>query len=404
MSSLVSELARLVGKRFHFGMPKYLPSLIALNLSLATLNSLDAVAADSGHTLVYVGTYTGGKSQGIYAFRFDAATGAVAPLGLAAETKNPSFLDTDASGRFLYAVGELGEFRGAKTGVVSAFAIDRETGKLRLLNQASSGGEGPCHVVVDRTGRWVFVANYGGGSVAMLPVRADGHLGEPAAFFQHQGSSVNPQRQKEPHAHGVTLSPDQRFLFVPDLGLDRVMVYRFDAVVGTLAPAELPYAVVSSGAGPRHFAFHPNGQFAYAINELDSTVTGFAYNAERGSLSQIGSVSTLPRGFTGQSSTAEIQVHPSGKFLYGSNRGHDSIAVFSVTPRDGAIKAVECVPTGGKTPRNFAIDPSGRWLWAANQGSDNIVLFSIDSATGRLRPTGTMSEVGAPVCVRFIAP
>ncbi len=385
-------------------MSKYLPSLLALNIAIGAVSALDVLADDSQHTLVYVGTYTGGKSQGIYAFRFDAESGAVTPLGLAAETKNPSFLDADGAGRFLYAVGELGEFRGAKTGAVSAFAIDRETGKLRLLNQASSGGEGPCHVVVDRTGRWVFVANYGGGSVAMLPVGTEGQVGEPAAFFQHQGSSVHPQRQQRPHAHGVTLSPDQRFLFVPDLGLDRVMVYRFDAAAGTLTRAELPYAVVPTGAGPRHFTFHPNGQFAYAINELDSTVTGFAYHAERGSLSQLKSVSTLPKNFTGQSTTAEIEVHPNGKFLYGSNRGHDSLAVFSITPRNGAIKAVERVPTGGKTPRNFAIDPSGRWLWAANQGSDNVVLFRIDTATGRLTPAGTVLEVGAPVCVKFLRP
>lgn len=385
-------------------IPRFtLTAMIAAHaIAAVTLPAL-AAPADSGKSLVFVGTYTGGKSQGIYSFRFDAGSGETTSLGLAAEVKNPSFLATAPTGRFLYAVGELGEFRGVRTGAVSAFAIERESGKLRLLNQASSGGEGPCHIAVDRAGRWVFVANYGGGSVAMLPVRGDGQVGEPAAFFQHRGSSVNPQRQQGPHAHGVTLSPDERFLFVPDLGLDQVMAYRFDAAAGTLAPAELPFAVVPTGAGPRHFAFHPNGQFAYSINELGSTVTVFAYNPERGSLSQLKSVSTLPPKFAGQSTTAEIAVHPSGKFLYASNRGHDSIAVFEVTPRTGALKAAGHVPSGGKTPRNFAIDPTGRWLWAANQDSHSVVLFRIDPKTGGLAAAGTVLEVGSPVCVTFVA-
>ncbi len=359
-----------------------------------------APAAD--RLLVFIGTYTSGKSQGIYSFRFNAGSGEVTPLGLAAEVKNPSFLDADPTGRFLYAVGEFGEFRGTRTGAVTVFAVERESGKLRLLNQVASGGEGPCHVAVDRTGRWVLVANYGGGSVALLPVKPDGQLGEPAALVQHEGASVHPQRQRGPHAHGVTLSPDQRFVFVPDLGLDKVMAYRFDAAAGTLRPAELPYAALPPGAGPRHFTFHPNGQFAFAINELNSTVTAFAYDAAHGALSQLKSVSTLPRGFAGESTTAEIEVHPNGRFLYASNRGHDSLAIFEVTPRTGALRSLDQVPTGGRTPRNFALDPSGRWLWAANQGSDNVILFRVDSQTGGLTASGTVLEVGSPVCVEFV--
>ncbi len=383
-------------------MWKTLTGWLALASMSLGLTPTCSATDDANRWLVFVGTYTGGKSQGIYAFRFHAGSGEVSPLGLAAEAKNPSFLDTDPTGRFLYAVGEQGEFRGVKTGAVSAFAVERETGKLRLLNQVSSGGEGPCHVAVDRTGRWVFVANYGGGSMAMLPVRPDGHLGEPAALFQHQGSSVHPQRQQRPHAHGVTLSPDQRFLFVPDLGLDKVMAYRFAAAAGTLQPAPIPFAALPPGAGPRHFTFHPGGLFAFAINELNSTVTSFAYDAERGSLSQLKSVSTLPRDFTGPNTTAEIEVHPNGRFLYASNRGHDSLVVFEVTPRTGALRAAGHGPTGGKTPRNFALEPGGRWLWAANQGSDNIVLFRVNPETGKLTPSGTVLEVGSPVCVEFL--
>lgn len=377
--------------------------LTRASLLLMTLISTAAPHADVPTYLVFVGTYTGAGSQGIYSFRFDATTGQATPLGLAAETVHPTFLDLHPGGRFLYAVGETGSFEGKPAGSVSAFEIDRDTGRLTRLNAASTVGTGPCHLVVDRTGRNVLVANYGGGSVAVLPIDASGRVGEATAFVQHQGSSVNPRRQQGPHAHGVTLSPDQRFVFVPDLGLDRILAYRFDAARGSLTPAEIPYAATQPGAGPRHFVFHPNGKSAFVINELDSTITTYTYDATRGSLSRLGTVSTLPRGFTGASTTAEIEIHPSGKFLYGSNRGHDSLALFSVTPATGRLARVEITSTGGKTPRNFAIDPTGRWLWAANQDSNRIGIFAIDPATGRLKPTETALEVGAPVCVKFLA-
>jgi 6-phosphogluconolactonase len=256
---------------------------------------------------------------------------------------------------------------------------------------------------VDKTGRNVLVANYGSGSVACLPVKEDGRLAEASAFIQHTGSSVNPQRQQGPHAHSVNMSPDNRFAMVADLGLDEVLVYRFDPVKGSLAANDPPFAKVKPGSGPRHFAFHPGGKFAYVINELASTVTALAYDARRGILSEVQTVSTLPPGFTGTSTTAEVQVHPSGKFLYGSNRGHDSIAVFGIDARKGTLTPIEHVPTQGKTPRNFGIDPTGSYLLAANQSSDNVVVFRIDPQTGRLTPTGQVLEVGIPVCVKFVA-
>jgi 6-phosphogluconolactonase len=353
--------------------------------------------------LVYVGTYTGPQSKGVYAYRFDSRTSRLTPLGLAAETMNPSFLAVDPSGRFLYAVNEVGEFAGQKGGAVSAFAIDRKTGKLRFVNQVSSRGSGPCHVSLDKTAKHVLVANYGGGSVAVFPVLADGGLGEASAFVEHQGGSVNPERQERPHAHAIETSPDNRFVLAADLGLDRLLVYRFDAARGTLTPNDPPAAPVSPGAGPRHFAFAPNGMFIYVINEIGSSVTGFSYDAARGALQELQTISTLPADFQGQNDDAEVAVHPSGKFLYASNRGHDSIAVFAIDAQKGTLSPIEHVPTQGKTPRNFAIDPTGLHLIAANQNSNSLVVFQIDPQTGRLKGTGQVIEAPSPVCVTFVA-
>jgi 6-phosphogluconolactonase len=352
--------------------------------------------------MVYIGTYTQGKSKGIYLFRMDPASGQLTPAGLAAETVNPSFLAIAPNHRFLYAVNEIGEFGGTSSGAVSAFAIEPTTGKLTLLNQESSRGSGPCHLIVDRQGKNVLVANYGGGSVAVLPIRPDGRLGPATAFIQHQGSSVNPQRQKEPHAHSMNLDAANRFAFAADLGLDKVLIYRFDPNQGTLAPNDPAAAAVAPGAGPRHFAFHPSGRWAYVINEIDSTVTAFSYDAKTGALKSVQTISTLPERFTGNSSTAEIQVHPSGKFLYGSNRGDDSLAIFRIDPDTGRLTSVGRQPTQGKTPRGFGIDPTGTFLLAANQDSDSVVVFRIDPETGELRPTGQVVEVPKPVCVQFM--
>jgi 6-phosphogluconolactonase len=381
----------------------YLLSICSLALPLLTSAARAAESAQTkGELFVYVGTYTGPTSKGIYAYRFDAA-GRLTPLGLVAESVNPSFLAVDPSRRFLYAVNEISNFGGQKSGAVSAFAIDRGTGKLTFLNQVSSRGAGPCHVGLDKTGKYVLVADYEAGSVAVFPVLADGRLGEASAFVQHQGHGVNPERQEGPHAHSIALSPDNRFALAADLGLDELLVYRFDATQGSLAANRPPFAKVHPGAGPRHFDFSPSGKFVYLINEMGSTVTAFSYDAARGALRELQTISTLPKDFKGQSDAAEVQVHPSGKFLYGSNRGHDSIAVFAIDARNGTLAPAEHVLTQGKTPRNFAIDPTGSYLFAANQDSNNIVVFRIDSQTGHLTPTGQVLEVSSPVCVTFAA-
>ena len=353
--------------------------------------------------LVYIGTNTGNgsKSQGIYLYRFSEATGKLTPLGLAAKSDNPGFLALDPTHRYLYSVNEIGDYQGKTTGSLSAFAIDRPTGKLTPLNIVDSGGSGPTHLAVDKTGGWVLAANYGAGSVALFPILADGRLGKARVVLPHTGHSVNPERQKEPHAHSIYVSPDNRFVVSADLGTDQIYVYRFDASTGTLTPNQPPYATVAPGSGPRHFAFSANSKFAYVIQEMASTITAFSYDAEHGHLKSLQMLSTLPADFKGSSTCAEIFIHPNGKFLYGSNRGHDSIAVFSIDPIKGTLAPVEYVSTQGKTPRNFGIDPTGRYLIAANQDSNSLVVFRIDPNTGRLTPTGQKEETPTPICVVF---
>jgi 6-phosphogluconolactonase len=374
-------------------------SLLLLCLAL-TLWSVTSAAARE--FFVYFGTYTGGMSKGIYVSRFDADSGRLSEAELAAETRNPSFLAAHPSGRFLYAVGELNDFQGKRAGAVSAFALDGKTGRLSLLNQQASGGLGPCHLALDSKGRCVLVANYGSGSVAALPVQPDGHLGEAASTIQHAGSSVNPQRQAGPHAHHIVTDRRDRHALVCDLGLDQVRVYGLEAKSGRLLPNEPAFGSVAPGAGPRHLAFSPNGKFAYVINEMGSSITVFGYDGRWGALKGLQTVSTLPASFTGNSSCAEIEVHPTGKFVLGSNRGHDSIAVFAVHERSGELTLVEHASTQGKTPRHFTIDPTGRWLLAENQGSDSVVVFEIDGRTGRLRGTGRSISVESPVCAVFV--
>lgn len=369
----------------------------------AGLLAAQPAAREKPQTLAYIGTYTGPKSQGIYAFRVDPRSGAASPLGCVAQAVHPSFLALHPSGKFLYAVSEVSRFADSQGGAVAAFAVDPATGALKLLNQQSSGGAGPCHLNVDKTGRHVLVANYSGGSVAVLPIRADGSLGEAAAVIRHSGSSAHPQRQRQPHAHSVNLSPDNRHALVADLGTDRVMVYRFAADRGSLEPAAIPSVALPPGSGPRHLAFHPDGRRVFVINELLSTLTLLDYDPDQGRLTPVQTLSTLPENFSGENTTAEVVVHPGGRFVYGSNRGHDSIAVFAFDPAAGdQLKLVEHAATQGRTPRNFALDPAGQYLWAANQGSDTVVIFRVDSASGRLRPTGQVLSVGAPVCVRFL--
>jgi 6-phosphogluconolactonase len=353
--------------------------------------------------LMYVGTYTGKGSEGIYAFRFDPATGESDAIGLAAATDHPSFLAADQDGRFLYAVNELATFDGELTGAVSVFGIDRESGKLNLLQQVSSLGEEPAHVSLDTTARFLMVANYSGGNVAVFPIAEDGRLGPNSAFVQDVGSSVDPERQAGPHAHFIQTANDNRFAIVADLGLDQLLVHRFDAATGSLTPGSPGSVALDPGAGPRHAAFAPSGKFVYVVNELASTVMVFAYEPGTGVLRSMQTIPTLRGEFAGTNTAAGIGVDAEGRFLYVSNRGDDSIAVFSIDPDDGTLKSLEWVPSGGRTPRHFAIDPSGRWLFAANQGSNTINLQRIDPESGRLTPTDRSLAVVSPVCVRFVS-
>jgi 6-phosphogluconolactonase len=377
-------------------------SLIAVSMVASLAIAAEQKQATSGHLRIYIGTYTSAPSQGINVGQLDLADGGLKLEGVAAETKNPSFLAVHPNRRFLYAVGEIADFAGKRTGAVSAFRIVPATGRLELLNQQSSGGAGPCHVTVDPTGRNVLAANYSGGSVSVLPIRKDGTLGAATAFVQHEGSGADPRRQQGPHAHSINLDAANRFAFAADLGLDKIMIYRFDPAAGTLNANDPAWAAVAPGSGPRHFAFHPSAKFAYVINELKSTLTAFRYEAARGALDELQTLSTLPAGPVEGNTTAEVQVHPSGKFVYGSNRGHDSIAVFAVDAASGQLKPVEHESTQGKTPRNFGIDPTGQFLLACNQGSNSIVGFRIDQQTGELTPTGQKLDVPSPVCVKFM--
>jgi 6-phosphogluconolactonase len=354
--------------------------------------------------LVYVGTYTSGKSEGIYLFRLNLASGELQRVATTREVKDPSYLAIAPSRRYLYAVNELEEFAGKKSGALSAFAVDQRSGELRLLNQQPSMGGAPCYLVVDRTGRFVLVANYVGGNVAVLPVNADGSLGEATDLKQDAGSSINAERQEGPHAHCIVLDPANRFAYACDLGTDKIMSYRFDARRGKLIPNPRPWVKVKAGAGPRHLTFHPTGDYAYVISELHATVTAFAHDSAAGDLRELQTIPTLPAGFTGENTSADIHVSPDGSFLYCSNRGHDSIAAFEINPRTGKLTFIAHEPTGGKTPRNFAIDPTGAFVLVANQHSDNIVTFRRDAKTGRLSDTGQVAEVPSPVCLKFTTP
>jgi 6-phosphogluconolactonase len=365
-------------------------AIIAMFAGVAANNSADG-------SLVYFGTYTDAKSQGIYVSRFDSLTGRLSVPELAATTPNPSFLAVHPGGHCIYAVNEAGD-----AGAVSAFAIDAGTGKLTLLNRQGSGGSGPCHLAVDVIGRCLLVANYNSGSIAALPIHADGSLGEATTTIQHTGSSVNPARQAGPHAHFICPSPDDRFALNCDLGLDKVFVYRLDADAARLSPGDPPFATVAPGSGPRHLTFSPDGKFVYVINEMGGTINVFSYNAANAALADVQTISTLPRDFSGKNTAAEIALHPSGKFLYASDRGDDSIAVFAVDRNSGGLTLVEHQSTQGRTPRHFVIDPTGHWLLAENQASDLVVVFALDPDTGKLNPTGQTLAIGAPVCAVFV--
>jgi 6-phosphogluconolactonase len=374
---------------------------IVLAAMAAHLFSMQAAENTSAaERLVYFGTYTSGKSQGIYVAPFNAATGKLGTPELAATARNPSFVALHPNKRFLYAVGETGD--GKKSGTVSAFAIDAATGKLLFLNTESSGGGGPCHLSVDAAGRCVLVANYGSGSIAALPILNDGRLGPAGSVVQHRGSSVNPQRQAGPHAHFIAPDPRNRFMLCCDLGLDQVLAYKLVPGKAQLIPNGVPFFAVTPGSGPRHFAFDPKGRFAYIINEMGCTLTATKYDDKKGTFAEVQTVSTLANDFKGKSSCAEVQVHPNGKFVYASNRGEDTIAIFSADTKTGELTASGRVPSGGKTPRHFTLDPTGAWLIAEHQDSNNITVFAVDKVTGALSSTGQSLELGAPVCAVFL--
>jgi 6-phosphogluconolactonase len=371
---------------------------IILGGGIAMSAADDAAPANLPKTeLVYVGSGT----KDIRVYRMDLDTGALTPTGDATPIAHPSFLTLSPDHRFLYSVTEGGSKNSSS---VSAFSLDRQSGKLAFINTQPSGGAGPCHVAVDATGKAVLAANYSSGSMAVFPVKEGGALGEMSAFFQGHGSGVNPERQEGPHAHCVTIDPGNRFALLCDLGQDKVFVFKFDATNGSITPNDPPFASVKPGSGPRHITFHPNGRFAYLINEMASTLTAFEYDAGRGTLREFQTESTLPAGYTTPSTAAEVAVHPSGKFLYGSNRGHDSIVEFAVDGATGRLTLVGWCPTQGKTPRNFEIDPTGAFLLAANQDSNTIIVFRIDPNTGALAPAGQKIEVDTPMCVKSFIP
>lgn len=351
-----------------------------------------ARAAEDAKVLAYFGTYTGGKSQGIYAADFDQATGQLGEPRLVAKTTQPSFLALHPNGKNLYACNETDNFEGQKAGAITAFAINAD-GSLQELNQMTSSGAAPCHLVVDKTGKNVLCANYTGGNVCVYSLKANGALDKQTALMQHQGPRI--------HAHSINLDAANRLAFAADLGLDKVLIYKFDADKGTLTPNDPPAGICPKGGGPRHFAFHPSGKFAYACEETSSAVTAFTYDADKGSLTELHTISTLPTKVEGNS-TAEVQVHRSGKFVYVSNRGHNSIAIFKVDPATGKLTAAGHQGKDIKIPRNFGIDPSGEWMVVCSQDDDHVNVFSVDQNSGALEPTDVRIEVGSPVCVKFL--
>lgn len=358
---------------------------------------VSVLSLSAGEVPVYFGTYTrGGESKGIQVSTFDDEAGTLTSPVLAIEADNPSFLAFAPSGKTLYAVSEISGEGGA--GRVSAYRVTGG-GKLEWINQQSSGGAGPCHVSVSPDGRMLALANYSGGSVASFRLTDSGALSEVVSFIQHAGSSVNPKRQKGPHAHSINFSPDNRFAYAADLGVDKIFIYSVDPSTGGIAPAG--ETMVEAGSGPRHFAFRPDGKFAYLINELTLKMKAFAVDRDSGLLTGIQSLSTLPDGASPEGSTAEVVCHPSGRFLYGSNRGHDSIVVYGIDAETGKLKYRENEPIRGKTPRNFAVSPCGKWLLAAGQQSGNVTVFSVDQETGELTFHGSEIKVGSPVCIRF---
>lgn len=374
-------------------------SVLIVCLGLAAFGNGSRVLA--AEYRVFVGTYTGKESRGIYSFSLDASKERIGALGLAAEAENPSFLAIHPNRRFLYAVNEVNEFDGEASGAVVAYQI-RPDGSLLFLNQAATGGGAPCHLVVEATGNFLLVANYNGGSVSVFRLGGDGLIGERTELVQHLGSGKHPRRQRRPHAHSVNLDVGNRYVAVADLGVDKVFVYPLDVATGRLRLAKAGAVSLPPGSGPRHFAFHPRGKLAFVNGELSSSLASLRWDSAAGTLELLDRKSTLPADFVGSNSTAEVRCHPNGRFVYVSNRGHDSIAVFGVDAATGRLTLIEREPTQGQTPRHFGISPCGDYLLAANQKSNSIVVFRIDSESGKLEAAGLKVEVPTPVCVQFL--
>ena len=371
-------------------MNKIVSSLFGVMLGVSAV-----AQAQSGKEIMYVGTYSLRGSEGIYVFEFDRKAGTMQQIQAVSNAKSPSFLALHPSGKYLYSVNEGAD----KMGGVSSYSVDKATGKLQFMNGQSSLGGGPCHISVDQTGKTAFVSNYGGGSLAVLPIAADGKLSAATDSVQDAGRGPNAQRQDKAHVHSATLAPDNRFVYVADLTTDKLNIFEVDVKASTVKPASTPYATVKSGSGPRHFTFHPNGKYAYLVEELTSSVAVFSRNPKTGELTIIqDGVKTLPAEFTGQNTSADIHIDPSGKFLYQSNRGYDALAIFAIG-NDGKLTKVGDQPTEGKTPRNFLVDPKGEFVFVAHQDSDNITIFKRDQKTGKLTYTGQPVKVPAPVCV-----
>ena len=362
---------------------------------MSTLQSPAKPPSHQTRYFVYLGTY----GKGVYGFRFDAGTGAMEPLGVVGEVVNPSFLATDRDFRYLYAVSEL---EGKVNGAVASFSIDRKTGKLDAINSEGSGGEAPCHLSVDQTSKTVVVANYGTGAVSAYPVGQDGRLGAISALMTAEGSGPNKERQEGPHAHAAVIAAGNERVYVPDLGLDRIRIYRLDPAHGKLVPNDPPFVKGPPGLGPRHIVFDSKAKFAYVLNELKPVVEVYAVDPANGNLTLVQSVATLPAGSDKENTGAEIRLHPNGRFLYTSNRGYDNIQVFAVDSAKGTLQEVESVPAGGPQPRGFDLDPTGQYLFAGSQKSGKLVVFKVDEKTGKLTQTGKEYEVPSPVDVLFV--
>ncbi len=370
----------------------------------ARVGSPRQLLASTPDNLVFAGVYTdnkGSTSRGIYAFRWNADEGTLAPLGLAAATPNPSFLTLSPDRRQLYAVNEIESYGGKKSGSLSSFVVEGGSGKLKPVNVVPSMGTSPCNIAVDFTGKAVLTANYSSGSAASFRVLPGGRLSEAVSTMQYSGHGANPDRQEGPHAHCATVSPDNRYVLVNDLGLDRISVYHLDPRSARLTPNEPAFYEALPGSGPRSFTFHPSGRWAYSLNEIANTVDVLAWDAERGALTRLQNISTLPEGFSGSNTAATVVVDSAGRFLYASNRGDDSVAVFAISDHDGTLKPVQHVPCGGKEPRHFALDPGNQWMLVANQNSSNIVVFSRNARSGHLTPTGREYPLSFPVCIVF---